>query len=440
MPTTPATRPPDILSFKDLAYIQPGCDIMFQPGAWCFPKPALCRWRAPRACNPAGGHVLARRTAHGIKRSRTAERRAPRLQSAGGRSRPRARLRACTCHAVVTSCCTPGFNCLPDPSSLFGYSCQQAAAANLNYTFGSAYGQCINKIAPGGQCGERRGPGSRRGGRALHYGRGSGRRGGQARSRLRWPPACGSAGRRPLAAEQRRERRPCGQRTTPRPPPDTRLHASAQAAAAARAGSTARVTTPAPGSTFAAPTASAASRRPRTIASGAAPLTSLVPHRCRARARCCSTRRGSFPTRPARAGWTATGRGYRLSARARGRTRRGRRWFAAAAAARAWGGGVGVVQSAGGGWRREHLSDAQRGARPGPPPCGLMPACRGDRGARALRPGRDGRRTTAGARPGPRAARAARHFAQVPPPIRVGAKGRFVSTDTGEDVVIHGVK
>ncbi|KIY99904.1 hypothetical protein MNEG_8055, partial [Monoraphidium neglectum] len=67
---------------------------MFSPGAWCFPKPA----------------------------------------------------------PFVQSCCTPGFDCLRDSTSLFGYSCQQLPTALLNYTFGSPYGSCLNKVAPGGQC------------------------------------------------------------------------------------------------------------------------------------------------------------------------------------------------------------------------------------------------------------------------------------------------
>ncbi|KAI8471777.1 MAG: glycoside hydrolase superfamily [Monoraphidium minutum] len=85
----------DILTFVDMAHLQPGCNIMFSPGAWCFPKPA----------------------------------------------------------PFVQSCCTPGFECLADSSSLFGHSCQQLPTSQLSYSFGSTYGRCDNKVAPGGQCG-----------------------------------------------------------------------------------------------------------------------------------------------------------------------------------------------------------------------------------------------------------------------------------------------
>lgn len=54
----------------------------------------------------------------------------------------------------VKSCCTPGFECLPDSGSLFGHSCQQVATQQLKYGFESSYGPCINFVAPGGQCGE----------------------------------------------------------------------------------------------------------------------------------------------------------------------------------------------------------------------------------------------------------------------------------------------
>ncbi|KAI8465992.1 MAG: hypothetical protein J3K34DRAFT_435184 [Monoraphidium minutum] len=84
----------DVLTFSKVPYVQPGCDVMFNPGAWCFPDPA----------------------------------------------------------PFVQSCCTPGFACLKDAKSMFGHSCQQLPAAAMNYTFSDA-GECGSKVAPGGQCG-----------------------------------------------------------------------------------------------------------------------------------------------------------------------------------------------------------------------------------------------------------------------------------------------
>ena len=77
--------------------MQAGCDVMFSPGAWCFPRPA----------------------------------------------------------PFVKSCCTPGFECRRDRASLFGHSCQPVKAAALNYTFEGALGGGCDaaKVEPGGQCG-----------------------------------------------------------------------------------------------------------------------------------------------------------------------------------------------------------------------------------------------------------------------------------------------
>jgi hypothetical protein len=99
-PCPPPTHPPtfpDVLTFGDTPFLQPGCDVMFSPGAFCFPKPAL----------------------------------------------------------FVQSCCTPGFACVKDSGSLFGYSCQQLPALQLNYTFEEPPGAvCKQRVAPGAQCGE----------------------------------------------------------------------------------------------------------------------------------------------------------------------------------------------------------------------------------------------------------------------------------------------
>ncbi|KAF8070911.1 hypothetical protein HT031_000992 [Scenedesmus sp. PABB004] len=81
---------------KTLPFVQPGCHMMFRPGAWCLPVPS----------------------------------------------------------PFVKGCCTPGHTCVDDAASITGHTCVPVEAGELEYSYDEAKtGNCSARVPVGGQCG-----------------------------------------------------------------------------------------------------------------------------------------------------------------------------------------------------------------------------------------------------------------------------------------------
>ncbi|WIA11531.1 hypothetical protein OEZ85_011642 [Tetradesmus obliquus] len=81
---------------KTIPYVQPGCNIMFKPNAWCLPVPS----------------------------------------------------------PFVKGCCTPGYACSGDTGSITGYSCKSVNKEELVYSYEEeSKGNCSYKLDVGAQCG-----------------------------------------------------------------------------------------------------------------------------------------------------------------------------------------------------------------------------------------------------------------------------------------------
>jgi hypothetical protein len=87
---------PVVLGSKSIPYVQPGCTVMFMPEQWCRTRPS----------------------------------------------------------PSVRGCCTPGYACVRDSSSVTGRSCQPAPQKQLQYSYDrQAKGGCSMFLDVGSQCG-----------------------------------------------------------------------------------------------------------------------------------------------------------------------------------------------------------------------------------------------------------------------------------------------